>query len=85
MYTFAAFLVETYQGSFVPVTAVVHRIDEIGDCALTPLSYTMPFVELSHAQEFLRDNVPTDVLMYETPVKMNPQGLKWLSEVENAQ
>lgn len=88
----ALFLAETYQGSFVPVVAELIRIDEIEDCLLQPLAFSMPFVELKQAQEFLR-TIPTEnltmavssVLVYANPVKINPIGIKWLSEVERAQ
>ena len=81
----ATFIVESYQGSFIPVAAYVVRIDEVEDCLLTPASYSMPFVLLEQAQEFLRENTPESVLIYEKPIKMNPTGIKWLSEVENVQ
>lgn len=81
----AAFIVESYQGSFIPVAAYVVRIDEIEDCYLEPASYSMPYVLLEQAQEFLRENAPASVLIYEKPIKMNPNGIKWLSEVEAAQ
>ena len=85
MSNIAAFIVESYQGSFIPVAAHVVRIDEIEDCHLTPASYAMPFVLLEQAQEFLRENVPASVLIYDKPIKMNPNGIRWLSEIEAVQ
>lgn len=81
----AVFIVESYQGSFIPVSAYVTRIDEVEDCYLSPGSYAMPFVLLEQAQEFIRENTPASVLIYDKPIKMNPTGIKWLSEVEAAQ
>lgn len=81
----AVFIVESYQGSFIPVAAYVSRVDEIDDCYLTPASYTMPFVLLEQAQEFLREHTPVEALIYDKPIKMNPTGIKWLSEVEAVQ
>lgn len=81
----ALFIVETYQGSFIPVSAFLVRIDEVEDCMLTPLSYSMPYVLLEQAQEFLRENAHPMNLVYDKPIKMNPSGLKWLSEIERAQ
>lgn len=85
MSTVATFIVESYQGSFIPVSAHVARIDEIDDCHLEPLSYSMPYVLLDQAQEFLRENTPASVLIYENPIKMNPNGINWLSEIEAVQ
>lgn len=81
----ALFIVETYQGSFIPVSAFVVRVDEVEDCMLSPLSYSMPYVLLEQAQEFLHNSANPNVLVYDTPVKMNPTGLKWLSEIERVQ
>lgn len=88
----ALFLAETYQGSFVPVVAELIRIDEVEDCLLEPLAFSMPFVDLDQAREFLH-KVPTaaitvavgPVIVFDNPVKINPIGLRWLSEVERVQ
>lgn len=85
MSTITTFIVETYQGSYVPVAARLVRIDEVEDCFLDPLTYSMPFVLLEQAQQFLTEESPSDALVYTTPIKMNPVGIKWLSEVERAQ
>lgn len=92
MSNIALFLAETYQGSYVPVVAELFRIDEVEDCMLQPLAFSMPFVDLDQAREFLR-TIPTDMLMvsvgkaliYDNPIKINPFGFKWLSEVERVQ
>ena len=81
----AVFIVESYQGSFIPVAAHVVRVDEVEDCYLSPGSFAMPFVLLEQAQEFIRENTPDSALIYDKPVKMNPAGIKWLSEVERVQ
>lgn len=81
----AFFIVETYQGSFVPVSAHAIRIDEIGDSFLEPLSYAMPYVLVEQARDFLYDHAPIGVDVYDTPIKMNPVGIKWLSEIEAVQ
>ncbi len=85
MSNIAVFIVESYQGSFIPVSAYVTRIDEVGDCYLEPISYAMPYVLLEQAQEFIRDTVTFEALIYDKPIKMNPNGIKWLSEVEAVQ
>lgn len=81
----ALFIVETYQGSFVPVAARAIRVDEIADSMLKPLSFSMPYVLVEQAREFLYDHAPIGADVYETPIKMNPVGIKWLSEIEAAQ
>lgn len=85
MSSVAAFIVETYQGSYVPVIAGVVRIDEVEDCLLEPLSFAVPFVMLDQAQEFVTEQAPLSALIYTNPIKMNPTGIKWLSEVEAVQ
>ena len=81
----AVFIVESYQGSFVPVAAHVVRIDEIEDCSLQPAAFSMPFVLLDQAQDFIRSLAAAPALIYDKPVKMNPIGIRWLSEVEAVQ
>lgn len=85
MSSVAVFIVESYQGSFIPVAAHVTRIDEIEDCYLSPGSFAMPFVLLEQAQDFIHQNTPESALIYDKPIKMNPTGIKWLSEVEAVQ
>lgn len=85
MSSVAVFIVESYQGSFIPVSAYVEHVSEIGDSYLSPQSHSMPFVLLTQAQAFLHEKAPASALVYDNPIKMNPIGIKWLSEVEAVQ